>query len=262
MRRNPLVTELFSGLLRVGYAQFYCLGLLLLQACVLFVYWPKDGVAELLASQASPHALSAVVMALGAALAYFALRIGSEEILLPGQHGLRDWALATELSLGRIMRGYLLGQIVHSIHLALLSSPLILMAFTVSGGEWAALLWCVAAALIQALFYRLCGAITHLTLGHHVGASLFTVRTIMVVIYALLGWFVPQLSHPWLTYHALEETVPATIGDPLAPRALSFLAIYGGLAMLLSVLVYILLRRERGRLAESVQHTLPAKRTP
>ena len=132
---------------------------------------------------------------MGVTMAYFALRAGAEEILLPGQHGLRDWALATPLGLGRILRGYVLGQLVHSLHLLALSSPLLLMAFTVSGGEWGALGWCMAAALVQALFYRLCGAITHLTIGQHRAESYFTVRAILLVVYVPVGWFVPQVSH-------------------------------------------------------------------
>ncbi|HEX9844498.1 MAG TPA: hypothetical protein VGC20_17190, partial [bacterium] len=179
MRSNPLVAEVLVGLTRQGKAQLDYFGLLLLQAVVLLLWWPKIGVAQMLQSQHSPHTLAAVVMAVGVTMAYFALRAGAEEIVLPGQHGLRDWALATPLGLGRVLRGYLLGQLVHSLHLLALSSPLLLMAFTVSGGEWAALAWCLAAALIQAMFYRLCGAITHLTIGQHRGESYFAVRAIL-----------------------------------------------------------------------------------
>ena len=147
MRSNPLVTEVLVGLTRQGQAQLDALGLLLVQAVVLFLWWPKDGLAQMLESQHGPHTLTAVVMALGATTAYFALRAGAEEIVLPGQHGLRDWALATPLGLGQILRGYVVGQLVHSLHLLALSSPLLLMAFTVSGGEWDAFGWCVAATL-------------------------------------------------------------------------------------------------------------------
>ena len=146
-------------------------------------------------------------MAMGITTAYFALRAGAEEIVLPGQHGLRDWALATPLGLGRILRGYVLGQLVHSLHLLALSSPLLLMAFTVSGGEWAALGWCVAAALVQALFYRLCGAITHLTIGQHRTESYFTVRAILVVVYVPVGWLAPFTSHVAFASRVLGESM-------------------------------------------------------
>ena len=209
MRSNPLVTEVLAGLTRHGKAQLDYLGLLALQAvgAVRVVAQGRTG-AELLESQHGPHTLTAVVMAVGVTTAYFALRAGAEEIMLPGQHGLRDWALATPLGLGRILRGYVLGQLVHSLHLLALSSPLLLMAFTVSGGEWVALGWCMAATLVQALFYRLCGAITHLTIGQHRDESRFAVRTILARGLRS-GRFVsrPHVSHVAFTSRALGERV-------------------------------------------------------
>ena len=246
MRSNPLVTEVLVGLTRKGSAQLDHLGLLLLQAAVLFVWWHKGDVAELLASQHSPYTLAAVVMAMAVAMAYIALRAGAEVILLPGQHGLRDWALATPLDLGRILRGYLVGQLVHSLHLLALSSPMLLMAFTVSGGEWAALGWCVAAALLQALFYRLCGAITHLAMGHE-AESIYTI--LLVVVYVPLGWFVPVTSHLAFTSRALGETVATQAAIVEAPDPVGFLAIYAGLSVLATLVLYLLLLRERRRMA-------------
>ena len=84
MRSNPLVTEVLVGLTGRGKAQLDYLGLLLLQAVVLFLWWPKSGVAPMLESQYGPRTLAAVVMAVGVAMAYLALRAGAEEILLPG----------------------------------------------------------------------------------------------------------------------------------------------------------------------------------
>src|SRR5262245_55601893 len=103
MRVNPLVTEVLVELPRQRPAHPDALGLVLLQALVVFLWWPKDGLAQVLESQHGPHTLTAAVMTLGATTAYFALRAGAEESLLPGQHGLRDWALATPLGLGRIL---------------------------------------------------------------------------------------------------------------------------------------------------------------
>jgi hypothetical protein len=244
MRSNPLVTEVLAGLTRGGKAQLAYLGLLLLQGVVLFLWWPKIGVAQMLASQHGPHALEAVVMAAGVAMAYFALRAGAEEILLPGQHGLRDWALATPLGLGRVLRGYLLGQLIHSVYLLALSSPLLLMAFTVSGGEWAALGWCLAAALVQAMFYRLCGAITHLAIGQHRGESYFAVRAILLLVYVPLGWLAPVTSHIALTSRALGENMPPQPAFLAVPDQAVFLAIYAGLSVLATVALHRLLLRE------------------
>jgi hypothetical protein len=240
MRSNPLVTEVLIGLTRPGQAHLAWLGLLLVQAVVLFLWWPKSEVAQLLEDRHGPHALEAVVMAAGFATAYFALRTGAEEILLPGQHGLRDWALATHLGLPRILRGYLAGQLLHSLHLLALSSPLLLMAFTVSGGEWAPLAWCMAAALVQALFYRLCGAITHLTIGQHHAESYFAVRAVLLLIYVPIGWFAPSVSHLALTSRALGESMAAQ-----PPDHMFFLATYAGLGVLAAAVLHGLLARER-----------------
>lgn len=245
MRSNPLVTEVLAGLTRQGGAQLDYLGLLLLQALVLLVWWPKSGVAQAFESQHGPHTLAAVVIAVGAALAYYALRAGAEEILLPGQHGLRDWARATPLGLGRILRGYVLGQFVHSLHLLALSSPLLLVAFTVSGGEWAALGWCLAAALVQALFYRLCGAITHLTIGQHRDESRVTVRTILVLVYVPVGWLAPLSSHVALTAGALGESVTAEPAIAALPDHMVFLVAYAAISALAALALHRLLARER-----------------
>jgi len=245
MRSNPLVTEVLIGLTRQGKASLDYLGLLLLQAVVLLMWWPKNEVAQALESQHGPHTLAAVVMAAGVAMAYFALRAGAEEILLPGQHGLRDWALATPLGLGRILRGYLVGQLVHSLYLLALSSPLLMMAFTVSGGEWGALAWCLAAALVQALFYRLCGAITHLAIGQHRGESYFTVRAILLLVYVPVGWLAPLASHIAFTSRALGESMAAQPASAVVPDHLVFLAVYAGLGVLAAVALHRLLARER-----------------
>lgn len=248
MRSNPLVTEVLRGVARPGKAQLDHLGLVVLQAGVLFVLWPKGGVDELLASQHSPYTLAGIVMAMGLAMGYIALRAGAEEVLLTGQHGLRDWTLATPLRLGRILRGYLGAQLVHSTYLLVLSSPMVAMAFTVSGGEWPALGWCVAGALVQAMFYRLCGAITHLTIGHYEVQSHFTVRAILVMMYVVIGWFAPVTSHLALTFHVLDAA-PATQSVHRAPDPAVFLAIYAGLGVLAAITVYLLLLRDRRRTA-------------
>lgn len=249
MRSNPLVTEVLVGITRAGKAQLDYLALLVLQAVVLFLWWPKVGVAQLLESQHGPHTLAAVVMAVGVTMAYFALRAGAEEVLLPGQHGLRDWALATPLGLVRVLRGYLLAQLIHSLYLLALSSPLLLMAFAVSGGEWVALAWCLAAALIQAMFYRLCGAITHLTIGQHRGESYFTVRAILLLMYVPVGWLAPAASHIDFTSRALAESAAARPELGSVPDGWEFLAFYAGLCVLAAILLHRILARARRGMA-------------
>ena len=248
MRSNPLVTEVVVGLTRQGKAQLDALALLLVQAVVLFMWWPKDGLAQMLERQHGPHTLTAVVITLGATTAYFAVRAGAEEVTLPGQHGLRDWVLATPLGLGRILRGYVLGQLIHSLHLLVLSSPLLLMAFTVSGGEWDALGWCVAGALVQALFYRLCGAIIYVTIGQHRTETRFFVRAILVVVYVPVGLLAPVTSHVAFTSRALGEHMSTQPAFASAPDQAVFLAVYAGCSLLAVLALYWLLRHERHRM--------------
>jgi hypothetical protein len=249
MRINPLVTEVLVGLTRPGKAQLDYLALLLVQAVVLFLWWPKNGVAQMLESQHGPDTLIAVVIAVGATTAYHALRAGAEEFVLPGQHGLRDWALATPLGLGRVLRGYALGQIVHSLHLLMLSAPLVLIAFTVSGGEWPAVAWCIAGALVQALFYRLSGAVTHLVIGQHPAECHFVVRTILAVVYVPIGWLVPFTSHVALTSRVLGEGVQTQPAFAGVPDPWAFVALYTGLSMILLFVLFLLLTRSRRAMA-------------
>lgn len=245
MRIHPLVGEVLTGLNRPGKAQLDYLGLLLVQAVVVFLWWPKDGIGQALQSEHTPRTLLALVMAVGVTTAYFALRAGAEVIALPGQRGLREWA-RTALPAGSIVRGYIVGQLIHSLHLVVLSSPLLLMAFTISGGEWPALGWCLAAVLVQALFYRLCGAITHLSLAEHRYAVINTARIIIVVVYVAVGLLAPVTSHLALTYRTLGEALPPEPYIAAMPDGLAFVSIYSGFSVVAALVVHRLLLRERG----------------
>ena len=251
MRANPLVVEVLAGLGRRSTAELHTYGLLVLLAGVLMVWWPKVGLEQVLESQQAPNTLMAVVLALGIAMAWLALLCGAEEIMLRGQHGLRDWALATSLKAGRILRGYLLGQLLYSLHFLALSLPLLLMAFAISGGEWAALGWCVAAALVQAVFYRLCGAITHLTIGQHRAESRFTVRAILVLVYVPVGLLAPGTSHVAFTSRVLGENMGTRSALAAAPDNVVFIAAYAGLVMIAGLALYWRLARERLGMAAS-----------
>lgn len=240
---NPLVIEVMAGLGRRGMAGLHKLGLLTLLAIVLIIWWPKAGLEQSLANQQDPNTLTAVVITLGIAMAYLALRCGAEEIMLPGQHGLRDWVLATPLRPGRILRGYLLAQLLCSLHFVVLSLPVLLTAFAISGGEWSALGWCLAAALVQALFYRLCGAITHLAIGQHRAESRFAVRAILVLVYVPLGLAAPVTSHVALATRMLGEDTGSRTA--FAADNMAFLGVYALLTVIAAVALHWLLARER-----------------
>ena len=251
MRSNPLVTEVLAGIPRHGRAQLEIFLLLLLQAVAALLWWPRDSIAQVLEAQAAPDTLAIAVMAFGAASAWFAVRAGAEEIVFPGQRGLREWATSTGLRIGRVLRGYVLGQLLHSAHLLLLASPLLLVAFTISGGEWPALAIALAAALVQALFYRLAGAITHLTVGAHPGMSRACVRTLIVVLYLPVGLLVPELSHVALASSLLGDPEGMKTAGEAARAASPFLASCAGLSLAAAGILHFLLRRARRRSSDS-----------
>ncbi len=249
MRSNPLVVEVLAGIPRPSRAQLEYLALLGMQAFVVIVWWPRESVMQMLESQSGPDTLAAVVMAVGVTTAYYALRTGAGELLLPGQHGLRDWALATPLGLSRIVSGFVLSQLVHIVYLLTLSAPLVLTAFTLSGGEWDALGLCAGATLVQALFYALAGAVVHLAIGHHVDECRFFVRALLIVVYVLVGWLAPFTSQVAFTSRVLGDGAHAQTALSGVPDPWAFMALYVGLSMVLTLAVYRLLMRSRARRA-------------
>lgn len=254
MRRlDPLLAEALRGLAGRGEAQLAWLGYLALQALVLFAWWPKGGLVESLEREAGPATLTATAMALGAALAYYSLRAGAEEILLPGQHPLREWVVATPLSPARILAGYLAGHLVQIGHALALSAPLLLVALSVSGGASTALAWSLTTAVFQATFYRLVGAISYMTIGHHGAASFVVLRAALLLGYVVAGALLPVTSHVVVTARLLGSApVSQAPGEALPPHV-AFLLVYGVLAAVLAVVLHHQLARQR-RVAAAVAH--------
>ena len=246
-RSNPLLAEVLRGLCEPGPAHLAYLNYLTVQAVVLFIWWPKSAVFRVLEAEDGPDTLLAVVVALGLTAAYYNLRAGAEEILLPGQHPLQAWVLATPLTLGRILRGYLLGHLAQNLQLIALSSPLLLAAFSVSGGEWPALGWCLLAVLVQATFYRLAAALAYTTIGHHEALTFFSLRAFLLAGYTVAAALLPATSHLVVSSRLLgaAPSMPAA-GAGLASHLL-FLLAYGGVSVILVIALYVLLSRRRRR---------------
>ena len=245
-RLNPLLLETLLGLGEPGKAHLVHLGCLALQGLVLFLWWPpRHNLYHMLATGNPPDTLLAVVIALGVTLSYYSLRSGAEEVLLPGQHPLGEWALASPLPLARILRGYVAGQLLLSLHALLLSAPLLLAAFTVAGGAWPVLLASLGMVLVQALFYRLAGALLYLVLGHRRTLAPLSVRAVLLLGYALPPFLLPAASHIMVSYRLFNR--PAAPAEALAApeAALLFALFYAGLASLLAVALHVLLSRHR-----------------
>jgi len=243
-RTDPLLAETVRGLGGCGRAQSDYLLYLALQAMAVFVWWPKSTLREMLAAGDGPNTLLAAVIAAGIGVAWFAARAGAEEVLLPDQHGLRDWAAETPRALGRILVGYLAGHLLHTVHLLSLSAPLLLTAFSVSGGEWDALGWCLTAILFQATFCRLAAASIHLSIGHYPAMSILSVRAVVVLSYVLTAAFAPAASPLTLAARLLGAATP----DRAAPSAtLTFVLLHvAASAVLVAVLHAQLARIRRG----------------
>jgi hypothetical protein len=247
-RSNPLVAEVLRGLARPGPAHLAYLNYLLIQAVVLLLWWPKNTVMEVLENGKGPATLLVLVIAVGMTVAYYALRVGAEEILLPGQHCLREWALATPLKLGRILRGYVAGHVLQMLVFVALSGPLLLTAFSVSGGEWLAVTWSLVAVVFQATFYRLAAAVVYLAMGHYGTTTFFSLRASLLAGYILALVFLPAASHVALALSLLGGgRGPVSLLGAGAPmmNCAAFLFVYTLLSAGLMGVLYWQLRRQR-----------------
>jgi len=227
---SPLA-QVLRGLAGRGNAQLDYLMYLFLQAVAVFVWWPKSTLSEMLQAGDGPNTLLAAVVTAGIAIAWFSARAGAQEVLLPAQRRLDEWASARSISPARVLAGALAGHLLLTLHLLALSSPLLLMAFTVSGGGWGALAWCLTAIVFQATFFHLAAATVYLYLGHHEAITLVLVRAIVVLTYLLTAVLAPAASHLVLSSRLLDSA-PAAYGDG-APAL--FLLVYAALCALLLV---------------------------
>ncbi len=257
MRINPLIIEATDGLTRTSRAQMDYVLYLFLLATTVFIWWPKHSLTETLQRQDPPDTLLAALMVFGALLAYYSVRAGAEEILLDGQNGIRDWAVGSDLSLPRILLGYLSAQLLHSVHLVVLALPIILLAFHISGGQWPALCACLAMTIWQAMFYRLTAAIIYVAIGEHGALTMIGVRVLLVTLYLLSAFTLPTASHLVLTATALDggsSTEVARLSSEATRAVLQFMTIYSGL----SACALVILHRQLSHLRAQRAHELPA----
>ena len=248
MMRNPLLHETWQGISgKLGFGQIHLdyLNYLLLQGVVLFLWWPKNTLIRRLETENAPDTLLAVLIALGITMAYYSIRAGGEEILLPGQHSLPEWAIATPLALWRIVIGYLSGHIVQLLHAFMLSLPLLLMAYFVTGSNGYAVLICLLAVLVQASCFRLIGATFYLLIGHREALIFFCLRITLILIYGVIGVLFSPVSQWALTSQLLG-------GEPESLYLQGFFSTYGISCVLLICLIYFLLAQRRSAQAQHV----------
>ena len=223
------------------------LGYLLLQAAALLLWWPWSGMSAVLATGSPPRALAAVVVALGLVACFDGVRAGAEESLAPGQHPLREWVVGTPLPLGRVLRGWLLVQLLQLAYLLALSAPLLLVAFSVAGVGWPTLARALLTVVPLALFYRLAGAVAYELLGHRTQSLPVLLRGFVVLSWALAPLLVPAASHLLVVPALLLDGAGAAAGRGALTADAFFATLYGCLAVALGATLYLLLRRYRRR---------------
>ena len=247
MRSNPLILEAIRSLTAAGVVQRQYWLAVLFQAVVLFVWWPKESLTDALEAGQGPGTLVAIATAVSLSLAFFAIRLGAEEIRSPGQQSLREWVLATGLKTSRVSSGYLAGVGLQLLAMLALSLPLLLMAYGAGGGTAHAFAWLLAMLWVQGLFFWLLAAVTYLLIGHYGALTYLGLRAALVLV--IIGGLAlyPVSSVLPVTRRLLLNAPPLTeIGDSIAPHVV-FVALYAMTSVCLFLVLHGSLLRERRR---------------
>ena len=250
MRANQLVVETLHGVKHPGRAQMDYLLYLFVLASAVFIWWPKHSLTETLQRQNAPDTLLAGLLVCGAIIAWFSARAGAEEFLLDGQLGLRDWTVGTTMTLPNILFGYLCSHLLQTAHLIALSLPIILLAFHISGGQWPALLICLAMILCQSLFYRLTAAAIYIAIGQHGAMTAISIRGLIIVTYLLGVTLIPFASHVMITVNELDGGASAQ-AIHASSASVHFVALYTALSICMLCVVHRQLSRLRSRLYDA-----------
>ena len=125
----------------------------------------KNDLSRVLSEENAPATLLALLVVMAITLGYHQMRIGAGELLLPEQNHLVEWLMATPLATGRIVCGHVWGQLLQLCHAVALSSPLLLMAYSVSPAPLVGLLASLLAVCVVVLEIGLMAAIMVLLCG-------------------------------------------------------------------------------------------------
>ena len=252
-RVNPLLLESWRGLADPVEATRQHAGYLLLQSAALLLWWPWGEMRNVLETGSEPRALLAVVIALGVSAALYGVRTGAEEVMLPGQHPLREWLVGTPLGVVRILSGYLAAHLLQTLYLLVLSAPLLMLAVTVATADWSTLAWALLTVVVLGTCCRLLGALIYLLIGHRSQASFVILRGLVLFAYAVAPFTLPEASQPMLSYALLIEGHTMRLAVGAWPGHLVFLAVYGGLCGLLTIALCWLSSIYRRDAAESTR---------
>lgn len=246
---NPLVIDTLRSITQSRRALKDCLLYLLGLAIAVFIWWPKQSLTEVLQRQSSPDTLLVALLGCGAIVAWFSVRAGAEDFALDGQHGLRDWIAGTRLALSKILSGYIYSHLAQCVHLIALALPIILLAFSISGGQWPSLAMCLTMVVVQSVFYRLAAATIYIAFGKHAALTAISVRALVLLTYAITAWMVPSASHVVITINDLDGGASARSFHTTS-ASVQFLTLY---TLASTVMLYVLYRQLsslRARLVE------------
>ena len=231
MRVHPLITEagrVIAGGATLKEAYF---AMLVTQAVVLVLWWPKLTLVEALVSASAPVTLTALFIAIGVTLAYQALRVGVEEVAMAERQSMREWVIGARLPVVPLLLGWLGAQLLHATHWLLLAAPFIAIAAPLSGSPWLPVAWCCAALLVHTLCWNAIGALSYLHFGHHAMLTYLGARCVLASVYLVTALWVPSMSAVQLPYRLFEKG--------LAPAALAIDFIAGHVAVLLVLLILL-----------------------
>lgn len=239
IRMNPLLVEAVRGISLGGTASASYMNLLLLQAGVLVLWWPKLRLVDALEANDGPMTLAAIVIAVGLCLAYQAARQGMEEVTGEEAVTVHEWVHGTTLPIYRVLQGLLMAKFVQTLYGFVLSAPLIACALALAGTPWVPIAWCAAVVIVQAVAWGLVSTAVYWHVGHNQLLTYLTARLGLAAVYTLTALFVPTLSAVRVPYDILDIGV-----DPLEP-ALVFIAFHALVSMAAFVVLTSAFRRAR-----------------
>ena len=208
------------------------LGYLVLQALVLLFWWPVNSLFERIDTTGEPSTLAAVVVFTGAALAYFAIQLGVDEIAVSQADVSAQQAEGAPP--GITLRAYFKVHVSQLGYLMLLCTPMTLLAHSIASVSAAHLLGIAAITAMHISFYRLLGSWLRLHWAQRdVLLVLIVLRVALVAIYLCTTIYLPNLSHVSVSLQLAQPSDGAA--KSLATFVLPFIVTYAALSALLSV---------------------------
>ncbi|MEM7250161.1 MAG: hypothetical protein AAF493_01970 [Pseudomonadota bacterium] len=231
MSNAELVRETLGGLAGAGPPQRTYLGYLVLQCVAAFIWWPKDTLSQNLAANSEPATLVAVLTFVGISITYYVMRLGAEELMLPGQQSLKQHAATPNAN---VTTGLLIAFGLQVAHALALSLPIILLAYSVGANDPKILGWGLGAIVALAFFYRFLATAFYLRFGHREALLFIGLRLALIAGYGLSALAAPFMNHLIVTYNLIRGRDEWTLG--FAPSHQVF--VYGHLLLGLLALMW------------------------